>query len=104
MAQLLEEEGMSMTPFSPLAAGRVCRLWGSESARAQMDKVAQIKYDQEKEIDYPIVERINETFKSFVHLSTTFLLYNLCTYLSSVLQKYFHILYFVPSKLFNLLM
>lgn len=63
MAQLLEEEGMSMTPFSPLAAGRVCRLWDSESARSKMDKIAQIKYDQEKEIDYPIVLRINEIAK-----------------------------------------
>ena len=63
MVQLLEEEGMSMTPFSPLAAGRVCRLWDSESARASLDKIAQIKYDQEKEIDYPIVLRINEIAK-----------------------------------------
>ena len=59
----MAQEGMSMTPFSPLAAGRVCRLWDSESDRAKMDKIAQIKYDQEKEIDYPIVLRINEIAK-----------------------------------------
>ena len=27
MFQLLEEEKMVMTPYSPLAAGRVCRMW-----------------------------------------------------------------------------
>jgi len=63
MQQLLEEEGMSMTPFSPLAAGRVCRLWDSESTRAALDNIAKIKYDQEKEMDYPIVLRINEIAK-----------------------------------------
>ena len=63
MVQLLEEEGMCMTPFSPLAAGRVCRLWDSESARFTTDEIAKIIYDQEKEIDYPIVLRINEIAK-----------------------------------------
>jgi len=61
LAQLLEEEGMVMTPFSPLAAGRVCRMWeDNESKRSNEDKVAKIKYDSEKEMDMPIIKRIKE--------------------------------------------
>ena len=61
LVQLLEEEGMSMTPFSPLAAGRVCRLWTDEnSKRSNEDRVAKVKYDDNKDIDYPIVQRIKE--------------------------------------------
>jgi len=61
MAQLIEEEGMSMTPFSPLAAGRVCRLWTDEnSKRANEDKIAKVKYDSNEDIDLPIVKRIKE--------------------------------------------
>jgi len=61
LAQLVEEEGMSMTPFSPLAAGRVCRMWeDKESKRSNEDKIAKIKYDAEKELDYPIIKRIKE--------------------------------------------
>jgi aryl-alcohol dehydrogenase-like predicted oxidoreductase len=61
MTQLIEEEGMSMTPFSPLAAGRVCRLWTDEnSKRANEDKIAKVKYDSNEDIDLPIVKRIKE--------------------------------------------
>ncbi len=61
LAQLLEEEGMVMTPFSPLAAGRVCRMWeDNESKRSNEDKVAKFIYDSEKEMDLPIIKRIKE--------------------------------------------
>ena len=61
MTQLIEEEGMSMTPFSPLAAGRVYRLWTDEnSKRANEDKIAKVKYDSNEDIDLPIVKRIKE--------------------------------------------
>ena len=61
LAQLLEEEGMVMTPFSPLAAGRVCRIWeDKESKRSNEDKIAKIKYDSEKEMDMPVIKRIKE--------------------------------------------
>ena len=61
LTQLIEEEGMSMTPFSPLAAGRVCRMWTDEnSKRAKEDVISKIKYDGEEDIDLPIVKRIKE--------------------------------------------
>ena len=61
LSQLLEEEGISMTPFSPLATGVVCRLWEDKnSKRANEDKKTKERYDKNKEIDYPIVQRIKE--------------------------------------------
>ena len=61
LTQLVEEEGMSMTPYSPLAAGRVCRMWTDEnSKRSSEDKISKIKYDSSEDIDLPIVKRIKE--------------------------------------------
>ena len=60
LAQLIEEEGMSMTPYSPLAAGRVCRMWNDDTLRSKTDKTAVKKYDDAKETDLPIVKRIKE--------------------------------------------
>ena len=60
LAQLIEEEGMSMTPYSPLAAGRVCRMWDDNTKRCEKDQFAKKKYDSEKENDLPIVKRIKE--------------------------------------------
>ena len=61
MVQLVEEEGMSMTPYSPLAAGRVCRMWDENNTeRGQKDKFVKIVYDGEKENNKNIVQRIKE--------------------------------------------
>ena len=61
MFQLLEEEKMVMTPYSPLAAGRVCRMWeDNESERYKVDEGNRKKYDNFKERDMPIIKRIKE--------------------------------------------
>lgn len=65
LSQLLEEEGMVMTPFSPLAAGRVCRHWEGETKRSNEDKIAKVKYDKTKDIDMPIINRIEELSKKY---------------------------------------
>ena len=60
LAQLVDEEGMSMTPYSPLAAGRVCRMWTDNTKRCETDKTAKKKYDSVKDNDMPLVQRIKE--------------------------------------------
>ena len=60
LTQLIAEEGMSMTPFSPLAAGRVCRSPEEKTKRGDEDKVAKVKYDNNNDIDLPIIKRIKE--------------------------------------------
>ena len=57
---LLKEENVSSTPYSPLAGGRLARLWDSSSKRSQIDIVGHKKYDLNRDTDYPIVERAYE--------------------------------------------
>ena len=61
MMQLLEEEKMVMTPYSPLAAGRVCRLYTDEKTkRSSKDPINVRKYEHAKDVDIPVIERIKE--------------------------------------------
>ena len=61
MFQLLEEEKMVMTPYSPLAVGRVCRLYTDEKTkRSSNDPPNDKKYDYAKNIDIPVIQRIKE--------------------------------------------
>ena len=61
MIQLLEEENIVMTPYSPLAAGRVCRLYTDEKTkRSSNDPINFNKYEHAKDIDIPVIQRIKE--------------------------------------------
>ena len=55
-----KQYGVSLTPYSPLAAGRLSRLeWFSDSKRSATDKVAISKYDNTKEQDYEITKQVH---------------------------------------------
>ena len=61
MMQLLEEEKMVMTPYSAMAAGRLCRLPSEEnSLRIKDDPNAVFKYAESKDIDLPVIKRVKE--------------------------------------------
>ena len=61
MMQLLEEEKIVMTPYSALAAGRLCRLPDAEETlRVKDDPNSNFKYDHCKDIDAPIIKRVKE--------------------------------------------
>ena len=61
MMQLLEEEKMVMTPYSAMAAGRLCRLPSEEqSLRIKDDPNAVFKYGESKDIDLPVIKRVKE--------------------------------------------
>lgn len=52
---------VALTPYSPLAAGRVARAdWSADTLRSRTDKVAQGKYDSTEEADKSIAARVNE--------------------------------------------
>ena len=51
MMQFLEEEKIVMTPWCPLAAGRLCRPVTDEKTKRGAEA---------KEIDYPVIERVKE--------------------------------------------
>ena len=61
MIQLLEEENIVMTPYSPLAAGRVCRLYTDEKTKRSSNDPGNVKkYEHAKDIDIPVIKRIKE--------------------------------------------
>lgn len=52
---------VALTPYSPLAAGRVARAdWSADTLRSRTDKVAQGKYDSTEEADKAIAARVND--------------------------------------------
>lgn len=61
MLPLCREEKIGVTPYSPLASGRLTRDWSPESSlRAQTDQIARSKYDAMAEADRQVVERVRE--------------------------------------------
>jgi len=61
MIPICKQYGVSLTPYSPLAAGRLARInWESDSVRSQTDKVAMGKYDTTKDTDAEIARRVYE--------------------------------------------
>lgn len=57
MLNLLKEEGVSSTPYSPLAGGRLSRMWDADTTRSKLDAFAKGKYDSTKDMDFPIIKR-----------------------------------------------
>ena len=57
---------VALTPYSPLAAGRLSRLkWQTDTLRSQTDKTAIAKYDSTQQIDMNIVKRVNEIAEKY---------------------------------------
>jgi aryl-alcohol dehydrogenase-like predicted oxidoreductase len=57
---ICKEQGVALTPYSPLAAGRLSRPWAAETLRSKTDVVAAGKYDSTKDSDIEIVKRVSE--------------------------------------------
>ena len=60
MAPFCREENIAMTPYSPLAGGRLSRRPGETSKRLREDSYAQLKYGGMAEQDTPIIRRVAE--------------------------------------------
>ncbi len=66
MIPICKADGVVLTPYSPLAAGRLSRLeWNAETKRSKTDKTAISKYDSTQEADYNIVLRVNELAQKY---------------------------------------
>lgn len=58
--------GVSLTPYSPLAAGRLCRKeWHTDTKRSMTDKVSVSKYDGTESEDRKIVRRVAEIAEKY---------------------------------------
>ena len=65
MAMLCSEDNIAMTPYSALASGRLSRLPGETSKRAEEDTYAKFKYDSTKEQDNIIIMRVHELSQKY---------------------------------------
>lgn len=58
---ICKQMGVSLTPYSPLAAGRAARVeWTTDSLRSRTDKVAHAKYDETEDKDKAIAAAIHK--------------------------------------------
>jgi aryl-alcohol dehydrogenase-like predicted oxidoreductase len=60
MMPLCIEEKIAMTPYSPLASGRLARDWSETTQRLETDPIAKRKYDATAEADKMVVQRVAE--------------------------------------------
>lgn len=61
-----KQMNVSLTPYSPLAAGRLCRKeWHTDTKRSITDRMAADKYDGMESEDYKIVFRVAELAEKY---------------------------------------
>lgn len=60
MLPCAREEGIALTPYSPLAGGRLSRTPGETTKRLVEDSYARLKYGAAEKMDAPIVARVAE--------------------------------------------
>src|ERR1700744_1767967 len=62
MLRLCLAEGIGVTPWSPLARGRLARPWTAEppTERAKTDNFAKTLFTKTADIDKPVIDRVNE--------------------------------------------
>ena len=60
MVPYCQEEGIALTPYSALAAGRLSRKPGETSLRLEKDAYAKFKYDATQAKDQVIIDRVAE--------------------------------------------
>lgn len=70
MKRYCDEEGISMTPYSALASGRLAKHPGETSQKLEQDTFARGKYEASKDQDLEIIQRVEElTSKHHVSMS-----------------------------------
>lgn len=62
---ICKEQEVALTPYSPLAAGRLSRPWSADTLRSKTDKAAAEKYESTKDTDMEIVERVSELAEKY---------------------------------------
>ncbi|MBS2967598.1 aldo/keto reductase [Metabacillus sp. KIGAM252] len=60
MLPLCKEEGVGVTPYLPLAAGRLTREWREQTHRSENDQVAKALFSRTEEADRKVAERVAE--------------------------------------------
>lgn len=63
MVPFCNDQKIALTPYSPLASGRLTRDWSAQTNRFLSDAIAKEKYDETAEFDKQIVVRVAEIAK-----------------------------------------
>lgn len=58
MMPLCTDQKIAVTPYSPLASGRLIRDWSENTHRSETDLIQKSKYDSTADVDRLIVERV----------------------------------------------
>lgn len=58
MMPLCQDQKIAVTPYSPLASGRLIRDWSEVTRRSETDLIQKSKYDSTADVDRSIVERV----------------------------------------------
>ena len=76
---LCQEEGIAVTPYSPLASGRLARAWSESTQRLESDPIAKMKYEKTAVADKQVVDRLAEIAEKqgvpHAHISLAWLLH-----------------------------
>jgi 1-deoxyxylulose-5-phosphate synthase len=66
MLRLCLAEGVAVTPWSPLARGRLARRWSEEpqTERAKSDSFAKRLFTKTADIDKPVIDRVTEVARA----------------------------------------
>ncbi|MCA9898729.1 MAG: aldo/keto reductase [Ardenticatenaceae bacterium] len=79
MMPLCVEEKIAVTPYSPLASGRLARAWLESTQRLETDPIAKRKYDETAVSDKLVVDRVAEMAEKYgvpmAHISLAWLRY-----------------------------
>ena len=66
MIPICKQMGVSLMPYSPLAAGHLTRpTWTADTLRSRTDRVAMGKYDRTEEQDMAIVQRVHDLAEKY---------------------------------------
>ncbi|MEK3884299.1 aldo/keto reductase [Paenibacillus sp. PL2-23] len=60
MLPLCKDEGVGVTPYLPLAAGRLTREWNEQTLRSEKDHIAKALFEKTEEVDRKIAGRVAE--------------------------------------------
>ncbi len=78
MLPLCKEEGIGVTPYSPLASGRLTRDWSETTYRSETDQIQKSKYDATTDTDRLVVERVAAIAEKYgvprIHIALAWLL------------------------------
>lgn len=78
MLPLCKDQGVGITPYSPLASGRLVKDKDEQTARSQTDQIQRNKYDDTQEKDQIIVDRVKDIAEKYnvprIHVALAWLM------------------------------